>query len=374
MTASRAPIPVAQPFLGGNEAKYVNDCLDTGWVSSIGRYVEEFESQFAEYCDVRYAVSCNSGTSALHLALTALGVGPGDEVLVPSMTYVATANAVRYCGATPVFVDSQPDTFNIDPEDIERRVTPRTRGIIAVHLYGHPADMRAIGDIARRHAIFAVEDAAEAHGARCGPARVGSLADIGTFSFFGNKIMTTGEGGMVTTDDPELNRRLRLYRGQGMDPDRRYWFEVVGFNYRMTNIQAAIGVAQLEMIETHLMRRMSVATWYDRHLAPLRHALRLPVRKPWAQPVNWLYTVVVTPPAAVARDDLIVRLAADGIETRPTFVPVHTLPPYRDPAVSLPIAEGLGAHGLSLPTYAGLTENDVEYVAQALRRHVTRSH
>jgi perosamine synthetase len=374
VTASRAPIPVAQPFLGGNEAKYVNDCLDTGWVSSIGRYVEEFESQFAEYCDVRYAVSCNSGTSALHLALTALGVGPGDEVLVPSMTYVATANAVRYCGATPVFVDSQPDTFNIDPEDIERRITPRTRGIIAVHLYGHPADMRAIGDIARRHAIFAVEDAAEAHGARCGPARVGSLADIGTFSFFGNKIMTTGEGGMVTTDDPELNRRLRLYRGQGMDPDRRYWFEVVGFNYRMTNIQAAIGVAQLEMIETHLMRRMSVATWYDRHLAPLRHALRLPVRKPWAQPVNWLYTVVVTPPAAVARDDLIVRLAADGIETRPTFVPVHTLPPYRDPAVSLPIAEGLGAHGLSLPTYAGLTENDVEYVAQALRRHVTRSY
>jgi perosamine synthetase len=374
VTASRAPIPVAQPFLAGNEAKYVNDCLDTGWVSSIGRYVEEFESQFAEYCDVRYAVSCNSGTSALHLALTALGVGPGDEVLVPSMTYVATANAVRYCGATPVFVDSQPDTFNIDPEDIERRITPRTRGIIAVHLYGHPADMRAIGDIARRHAIFAVEDAAEAHGARCGPARVGSLADIGTFSFFGNKIMTTGEGGMVTTDDPELNRRLRLYRGQGMDPDRRYWFEVVGFNYRMTNIQAAIGVAQLEMIETHLMRRMSVATWYDRHLAPLRHALRLPVRKPWAQPVNWLYTVVVTPPAAVARDDLIVRLAADGIETRPTFVPVHTLPPYRDPAVSLPIAEGLGAHGLSLPTYAGLTENDVEYVAQALRRHVTRSY
>lgn len=319
-------------------------------------------------------MSCNSGTSALHLALRALGVGPGDEVLVPSMTYVATANAVRYCGATPVSVDSQPDTFNIDPEDIERRITPRTRGIIAVHLYGHPADMRAIGDIARRHAIFAVEDAAEAHGARCGPARVGSLADIGTFSFFGNKIMTTGEGGMVTTDDPELNRRLRLYRGQGMDPDRRYWFEVVGFNYRMTNIQAAIGVAQLEMIETHLMRRMSVATWYDRHLAPLRHALRLPVRKPWAHPVNWLYTVVVTPPAAVARDDLIVRLAADGIESRPTFVPVHTLPPYRDPAVSLPIAEGLGAHGLSLPTYAGLTENDVEYVAQALRRHVTRSH
>jgi perosamine synthetase len=363
-------LPVAQPFLGGNEAKYVNDCLETAWVSSIGRYVEEFESSFASYCGVRHAVSCNSGTSALHLALKALGVGPGDEVLVPSLTYVATANAVTYCGATPVFVESEPATGNIDPADIEHRITSRTRGIVVVHLYGNPVDMEAAGRIARRHGLFIVEDAAEAHGARWRGEPVGSLADVGTFSFFGNKIVTTGEGGMVTTDDDELARRIRLYRGQGMDPERRYWFAVVGFNYRMTNIEAAIGLAQLEMIETHLSRRQAVREWYEIHLEELRPVLELPGSAAWAEPVNWLYTVVLRDGVAIPRDELICRLADDGIETRPVFVPVHLLPPYRDPAVTLPVAERLGERGLSLPTYAALTEDNVAHVAHALRRHL----
>ncbi len=366
-------LPVAQPFLGGNEAKYVNDCLETAWVSSIGRYVEEFESLFAEYCGVRHAVSCSSGTSALHLALKALGVGPGDEVLVPSLTYVATANAVSYCGATPVFVDSEPEAGSIDPDDIAHRISPRTRGVIAVHLYGHPADMDAVRTLARTHGLFVVEDAAEAHGARWCGARAGSLADMGTFSFFGNKIVTTGEGGMVTTDDDDLARAARLYRGQGMDPERRYWFPVIGFNYRMTNIQAAIGLAQLEMIETHILRREAVRRWYDGQLADLGGILELPRCNPSAEPVNWLYTVVLRDTVRMHRDELIRRLAGDGIETRPTFIPVHLLPPYHDPDVNLPVAERLGERGLSLPTYAALTEDDVAHVARSLRRHLLES-
>lgn len=369
MTDSRF-IPVAQPFLGGNETKYVNECLETAWVSSIGRYIEEFETAFAEYCGVRHAATCNNGTSALHLALLAVGVGPGDEVIVPTLTYVATANAVRYCGAEPVFADSDPETMNLDPADVESRITPRTRAIVAVHLYGHPADMGPLRDVARRHAVRMVEDAAEAHGAKYGGVRVGALGDIATFSFFGNKIITTGEGGMVTTNDADLDARVRLLRGQGMDPKRRYWFPIVGFNYRMTNVQAAIGVAQLEMIDTQLARRREVASWYDDELSGCGALLQLPASKPPSEPVAWLYTVVLRDDVTVERDVLSERLRADGIETRPVFYPMHTLPPYAQTPGAFPVAERLAARGLSLPTYAALTRADVAFVAERLRAHL----
>ena len=235
---------VAQPKMAGNERMYVLDCLDTNWISSNGKYIAAFEEAFAKYCGAKHAIAANNGTTALHLALVALDLKPGDEVIIPTVTYIATANAVRYCGATPVLVDVCADTMNINPADIERKITPKTRGIIPVHLYGHPADMDAVNRIATKHGLWVVEDAAEAHGAEVNGKKVGTLGTCATFSFFGNKIITTGEGGMVTTDDDELAAKLRLYRGQGMDPNRRYWFPVVGFNYRMTNIQAAIGLAQ----------------------------------------------------------------------------------------------------------------------------------
>jgi perosamine synthetase len=367
MSSGRKFIPVAHPVLDGNEASYVMDCLGTEWISSVGPYIGRFESAFAEFVDVRHAASCNNGTSALHLAYLALGLQPGDEVLMPTLTYVATANAVRYCGAVPVFVDSSPGTMNLDPEQLERCLTPRTRGIVAVHLYGHPADMDPILAFAREHDLFVVEDAAEAHGGRYRGAACGSLADLGTFSFFGNKIISTGEGGMVTGNDDRLDQAFRLYRGQGMQPDRRYWFTVVGYNYRMTNVQAAIGLAQLENAKLHLGRRRDVARWYRDLLGDLEPLVLLPVEEPWAEHAYWIYTVVLGDEVVLQRDELMERLAADGIETRPVFHPMHTLPPYRTSEASFPVAERLGARGVSLPTHGRLTQDDVAYVAERLR-------
>ncbi len=259
----RRTIQIAAPELSGNESKYVQECIDTTWISSAGRFVHDFERAFADFCGVEHAVVTNNGTTALHLALTALDIGPGDEVIVPTLTYIASANAVRYCGATPVFADSEPVGMTIDADDFARKITPRTKAVMPVHLYGNVSNMAAINQIAAEHDIIVVEDAAEAHGARSADRSAGALGRCAAFSFFGNKIITTGEGGAVTTDDAELAARLRLLRGQGMDPQRRYWFPVVGFNYRMTNIAAALGLAQLEDITRKLALRKELAARYD---------------------------------------------------------------------------------------------------------------
>jgi perosamine synthetase len=360
-------IAVAMPTLDGRERAYVLECLESGWISSHGRFIADFEAAFAAYCGVKHAVACNNGTTALHLALVALGLKPGDEVIVPTLTYIASANTVRYCGATPVFVDSDPVTFNLDPAQVEARITPRTRAIMPVHLYGHPADMDPINAIARERGLLVVEDAAEAVGAAYKGRRTGGLGDCAAFSFFGNKIITTGEGGMVTTDDDALAERLRLYRSQGMDPARRYWFPVIGFNYRMTNIAAAIGLAQLERVDAHLAARRRVAAGYDRRLAGRPDLVR-PTTASWATHVFWMYTVL-TPPGGPTRDEVIARLDREGIETRPAFHPLHRLPPYRDlPGGPYPQAEDIGARGLNLPTHGQLTEDDLDRVSIALLR------
>jgi perosamine synthetase len=327
-----------------------------------------FEGQFAAYCEVEHAVATNNGTSALHLALLGMGVGPGDEVIVPTLTFVATANAVTYCGARPVFVDSEPRTMNLDAAQLEAAITSRTKGILAVHLYGHPADMDAIAEVAERHGLFVIEDAAEAHGALYKGRKVGGLADAGTFSFFGNKIITTGEGGMVTLRDAGRTERIRLLRGQGMQQDRRYWFPVVGYNYRMTNIQAALGLAQLEQIAQYTAHHRQVAGWYTEELAPVAGALQLPVEAPWARHAYWLYTVVLGGDVAVERDAVMGGLAAVGIETRPVFYPMHVMEPYYEGRGRYPVAERLSERGLSLPTHVGMKREDVVYVAAKLRR------
>ncbi|HEY0520353.1 MAG TPA: DegT/DnrJ/EryC1/StrS family aminotransferase [Ilumatobacteraceae bacterium] len=370
LTPPRRRIQIASPKLIGNERKYVDDCLDTGWISSVGSYVERFETAFTKVAGTTYAASCSNGTVAIHLALLALNIGPGDEVIVPTLTYVASANAVVYCGATPVFVDSEADTMNLDPAAVERAITDRTKAVVAVHLYGHPADMHALQAICAPRGIRIVEDAAEAHGASINGARVGSLGDIATFSFFGDKILTTGEGGMVTTNDPELDRIVRLFKGQGQDPQRRYWFPVVGYNYRMTNIAAAIGLAQVESIDTHLADRRRVAAWYDQHLVSLTDRLQLPIDRPGCDNVRWLYTVVLREGVPTSRDKLLQLLADDGIETRPVFYPMHHMPPYRDADASMPIADRLSANGLNLPTHGYLTEADVVYICERLANHV----
>lgn len=365
-------IHIASPDLSGNEKRYVNECLDSTWISSAGHFIGDFERAFADLCGSRHAVATNNGTTAIHLILAALNIGPGDEVIVPVLTYIATANAVRYCGAEPVFVDVEPDTMNMDPRLFEAAITERTRAVIPVDLYGHPADMVAITAIADRHGIHVVEDSAEAHGAEINGHRVGSFGLVTAFSFFGNKILTTGEGGAVTTDDPDLAARLRLLRGQGMDLKRRYWFTDVGFNYRMTNIAAAIGLAQLERFEESLIRRDLIAKQYDELLANVP-GLGLPSQRPEVRRVNWLYTITIDGASVDQRDRLIGGLSEDGIETRPVFHPLHHLPPYLQPDRSYPVAERLGASGISLPTHLGLTEGDITTICDALSHRLRRA-
>lgn len=356
---------LAEPHLIGNERKYVLECIDSSWISSIGKFIQEFEQGFAEFAGTKHAIATNNGTTALHLALTALDIGPGDEVLVPTLTYVATANAVRYCGATPVFVDSEASTLGIDPEAIEERITPRTRAVIPVHLYGHPANMSAIREIAERRKIKIVEDAAEAHGASVEGVRVGGLGDCATFSFFGNKIMTTGEGGIVTTNDDALAERLRLFRGQGMDPAKRYWFPVVGFNYRMTNIQAAIGLAQLERIDEALANRKRLAEVYRERLSKLGAQVSMIQEQPWAHEVHWLQNVFVQQGDEMRRDSVMQAMDKMGIETRPVFYPMHVLPPHRC-SDHFPVADRFAGSGISLPLHEGLDVDDIDRVVKSL--------
>lgn len=358
-------IQVAQPFLGGNERKYVLDCLDSNWISSTGKYLDLFESSFAEFCRTKFAISTNNGTTALHLAVQAMGVEPGDEVLVPAVTYVATANAVKYCGATPVFVDVLEGSLNLDPEQMEAKISTRTKGVIAVHLYGDPAPMDKIIEVARRHNLWVIEDAAEAHGAEYRGRRVGGLADCATFSFFGNKIITTGEGGMITTNNPDLAKKIKQLRGQGMDPERRYWFPVIGYNYRMTNIQAALGLAQLEQIEKALAFRRDLAGWYSEDFAGVDQLL-LPQEQLGSQHAYWMYTVFLRDGNQEKRDQIMQFLESSGIETRPVFYPLHILPPYFKGEI-FRVADSWAMRGINLPTHQNLTRSHVRKISDAVK-------
>lgn len=360
-------IPVAAPVLAGNEKKYVLDCLDTNWISSRGQYIERFERAFAEFCGVQHALSCTNGTVALHLAMLALDIGPGDEVIIPTLTFVATANAVRYVGATPVFVDCEEQTWNLDPAQIESKITPRTRAIIVVHLYGHPVDMDAIQAIARRHRLPLVEDAAEATGATYRGRMVGSMGAISTFSFFGNKVISTGEGGMVTTNDPALAAKMHLLKEQGMDPNHRYWHPVIGYNYRMTNIAAAIGLGQVEMIDWHIARRIEIASWYREELRNVPGVSWQTVQ-PGARHVYQFFTLLIDPALNVDRKDVIAHLALRGVDARPMVYPMHALPPYREGAAgqSFPVADRVTLWGINMPTSASMTHDDVRYICECL--------
>jgi len=286
-------IPIAEPLLSKEELNNVIEAVKSGWISSKGKFIPEFEEKFAHYCGVKYGIATSNGTVALHLALTALGIGPGDEVIIPTLTFVATANAVTYTGAKPIFIDSQPEYWCIDPEKIEEAITAKTKAIIPVHLYGHPCDMDAILAIAKRHNLYVIEDAAEAHGAEYKGRKVGSFGDISCFSFYGNKIITTGEGGMCLTNDEKLAEKMRILRDHGMNPNKRYWHDVIGFNYRMTNMQAAIGVAQLKKLDGFIERKRNIAKWYTEELKDLaeQKILTLSPEMSWAKCVYWMYSI-----------------------------------------------------------------------------------
>lgn len=360
----KVEIPVYRPSLTGNEKKYVNDCIDSSWISSKGEYIKAFESAFSAYTGVDFAVSTCNGTVALHLALVTLGVGPGDEVIVPTLTYIASANAITYTGATPVFVDCCGSDWQIDPEDVRAKVTPRTKAIMAVHLYGHPCDMDALQRIARENGIFLVEDCAEAIGTLYKGRHVGTFGDVSTFSFFGNKTITTGEGGMVVTNDPTLYSRAVHFRGQGLAQHREYWHDIVGYNYRMTNICAAIGLAQLEQVAAFLSRKRQVVDWYIRHLDDKVEYHR---EQPDVRHSYWMFTILVS--AVEKRDRVREALASKGIETRPMFYPVHTMPMYSQNFMKHPVSERLAWRGINLPSYPDLKEEQVAYISQLVNEH-----
>lgn len=368
--SNRIIYPVAMPNLSGNEKKYVMDCIDTAWISSNGKYVPLFEERFSQWMGVNHALSCCNGTVALHLPLLALGIGPGDEVLVPTLTYIATANAVRYCGATPVFVDCLEDTWDMDPQDAERKITGRTKAIIPVHLFGNPCDMDALMDLAKRHGLSVIEDCAECHGGTYAGTKVGGIGDFGTFSFFGNKIITTGEGGMVTTNNNNYAHQMRMLKGQGMSPQKRFWFEMVGYNYRMTNIEAAIGLAQLENIDTHIAERRRVAGWYAEELAGLEDIIQTQKVTEKAECVWWMYSILLTDRAKVDRDKLAEILLEYGIETRPIFYPMHIMPVYEDRNAGCPVSERVAANGLNIPTHGLMTREDVAAICRQIKAAV----
>lgn len=355
-------IPVYQPSLNGNEKTYVMDCLDSTWISSKGKYISSFEEKFAEYIGVRHATTVSNGTVALHLALVALGLGAGDEVIVPTLTYIASVNAITYTGSTPVFVDSEESTWQISAKDVRRKITPKTRAILVVHLYGHACDMDEIMAIAREFNLFVIEDCAEALGSMYKGRHVGSFGDISTFSFYGNKTITTGEGGMVVTNDETLFDRAVHFKGQGLAKYRQYWHDVIGYNYRMTNICAAIGLAQLEQIGELLSKKRQIAAWYRERLS------ELPV-KFHDEATNvvhsyWMCSILVDNPAF--RDPMRDYLAKKCVETRPVFYPVHTMPMYSDKFQKHRVAESIGWRGINLPSWPGLTSDQVDYICKSV--------
>jgi perosamine synthetase len=347
-------IPVSQPALSQLEIDYVTDAIKSGWVSSLGAYIDAFEKKFAAYCGTQYAVSVCNGTVGLHLALEVLGIGEGDEVIVPDLTFVATANAVVTARGTPVMVDVCRDTYCINPAEIIKAITPKTRAIIPVHLYGHPANMPAIMAIAREHNLYVIEDAAEAHGASINGVRVGAFGDCGVFSFYGNKIITSGEGGMITTNDFNFYTKARLLRDHAMSKEVRYWHTEVGFNYRITNLQAALGLAQLERIGDFLEYRNNLLLQYKEKLEPSGVECN-PCAG--ADPVNWMVCAVVDRLDRKKRDAMIGHMRELGVDARPFFFPMSMMPMYshRDN----PVAYKLSECGFNLPTFVGMTENQV---------------
>ncbi|MBI5449575.1 DegT/DnrJ/EryC1/StrS family aminotransferase [Candidatus Gottesmanbacteria bacterium] len=356
-------IPASEPILLGNELKYVTDCIKSTWISH-GSYVDLFENKFAKFCGVAHATSVASGTAALHLALVALGIGPGDEVIVPDFTFVSTANVVVYAGATPVLADINMETWNIDPGAIKRSITKKTKAIIVAHLFGHPADMDPILAVAREHDLLVIEDACESHGALYKGKKVGSIGDVGCFSFYGNKVMTTGEGGMVVSGNKGIIDRIAYLKAHAQDQKKQYMHSEIGFNYRLTNLQSAFGLAQLEHIDVVLTAKRKHAALYNTLLKSVR-GIVLPPGIEWARNIYWMYSILL--PSCSVRKYLMEELARARIETRPFFVPLHRLPMYKKKK-SFPNSDDISDRGMSLPSSAKVTEKDIRYICKQIVR------
>ena len=359
-------IPVLEPDLSGNEMAYVNECIRTNWISSQGKFVKQFESQFSKLHLGRHAVSVTSGTTALHLALKTLNIGIGDEVIIPNITFAACANAVILSGATPVFCEIDAQTWCISPSEIQSLLTNRTKAIMIVHLYGQVADIDAIIKIADQYDLFILEDCAEALGSKYKDQPVGTFGNIGTFSFFGNKTISTGEGGMLIFEDEKLAKKSRILRDHGMDPNNKYWHEYTGYNYRLTNLQAAVGLAQLERFKNIVDKKIAISNWYKIELSKFKWIAQEPSNIDMVLNSNWLFTIVLADD--INKDKLIKKLLERGIETRRVFYPLHQMPPFKtyNSSKNLLESERLSKNGISLPSSVNLQRNDIIYIVKVI--------
>ena len=364
-------IPVCKPVLGKTEQDYVLDAIKKEEISgNFGGYINNFENQFAKFCDCSFGISTNSGTTALHLAVASLGIKKGDEILVSTFTNMATFFAVIYQDAKPIPIDIDPDTLNMNPDKIEEKITSKTKGIIVVHLFGHPTDMNPILEIAKRHKLYVIEDCAEAHGALYKGRKVGSIGDIGCFSFYANKIITTGEGGMLTTNNLQIDNKSRLLRGLAFGNDNKFQHQDVGFSYRMTNLQAAIGCAQMHRIENIIERKRKIANYYNNALKKI-NGLRLPLEKNYAKNVYWMYHIIIENKLGISREIFMQKLSAEGIETRETFVPFNQQHIFQNrrwtQEKECPVANHFSDKGLYLPTGPMMKKQELDYVIKKIK-------
>lgn len=352
-------IPVYEPYLSGNIKEYVNDCLDSSWISSKGKYIDKFEKAFAEFIDVKYATTVSNGTVALQLALLSLDIKEGDEVITPSFTYVATANSIRHVNATPVFADCDINTWQMNMKHLKDLITPKTKAVICVHLYGQACKVEELRSFCDEHNLFLVEDCAEAIGTEYNGKKVGTFGHISTFSFYGNKTITTGEGGMVVSNDKDLIDRTFLFKMQGVSPTKRYWHEVIGYNFRMTNICAAIGLSQLEMIDEIMEQKIRLAKRYIKNLKGSNFQFQGEYEN--SKSTYWMFSILT--PDNNFREKLIEYLDDNNIETRPLFYPAHVLPMYANLGTyNLPNSENIGYRGLNLPSYPTLKDEEIDYI------------
>ena len=363
-------IPVCEPLLTSREEELVLDCLRSGWVSSAGEYLDRFEMGWAAYCGMRHGIAVSSGTSGLEIAVRLLGLSPGDEIIMPAFTIISCAQAIVACGGVPVLVDSDPVNWQMDVSQIRQKISPKTRAMMVVHIYGHPADMNPILEIAEEFGLKIIEDAAEAHGAEYRGGKCGGFGDVSVFSFYANKLITTGEGGMVLTQSDDLCERARAMRNLCFQKSRRFYHEELGYNFRMTNIQAALGVGQLERIEQIVDRKRAIATAYQERLGGVK-GIALPVEEEWAKNIYWVYGIVLDDSTDMDAIQFSACLAESGIETRPFFVGMHEQPVFQKMGLfkdnHFPVAERLSQRGLYLPTGLSIKEFEISRVCKIVR-------
>ncbi len=364
-------IPVNEPLIGKKEFEYVNECLRTGWISSGGKFITEFEKKFAAYINKKHGIAVNNGTNALILALRALGLPAESEVIMPTFTIISCALACIYNNLKPVLVDCEPDTWNMNISQIEEKVTKKTKAIMVVHIYGHPVDMSSLIGIAKNYNLYIIEDAAEAIGAEYKSQKCGSFGDVSCFSFYANKTITTGEGGMVLTDDDRLAEKLRRLKNLGFIPQRRFYHEELGYNFRMTNIQAAIGLAQLDRIEEHINIKRKIGKLYTEFLKDIPY-LQLPVEKEEVKNIYWMYGIVLDEKKGMDAVEFGKRLSKNGIQTRPFFLGIHEQPVFHKMGLfvdeSYPVAERIAKQGLYLPSGLTLKEKEIKKIAKAIEK------